>query len=254
MKAKESISAIYPNLGYWLMLFIFATFAGFYVTYFSKLTYTFPGIVHIHFAFMGTWMAMAIAQPLLIKYKKISLHRKVGKLSYVVLPLVIITSLLMIRHSYQTQLSLMTENIASGMESMSLEQGLILLGSYQALPIVYLIWLAIFYTLAIYNKKSPSVHARYMIAAVLTFIGPTFDRILFYLFDMPFILPGIPAEYASFFLIDLILCYLIIKDVRKEKNYMPVAFSLGIYILIQVLYFLVPKTELFSNLVNSLFS
>lgn len=252
MKAKEAISTIYPNLGYWLMLFVFAAFAGFYVTYFSKLFDAFPSIVHIHFAFMSTWMVLAITQPLIIKYKKFALHKKLGKVSYLLLPLVLITSFLMMRHSYQNQLDLLIANIGAGLESMTFEEGLILLGSYQAIGFVYLIWLATFYSLAIYNKKNPRIHARYMIATVLTFIGPTLDRILYYLFDIPFILPGIPAEYASFFLIDLLLSYLIIRDVRKGKNFTPFTYALGIYILFQVLYTLIPNTTPFSNFVNFL--
>lgn len=239
-------------MGYWLMLFVLGVFGGFYVTYFSKLTETIPSVTHVHFAFMSLWMIMAISQPLLIRSKKLSLHRKIGKLSYLVLPIVIFTSFLMMRHSYQTQLSSLIENIAIGNETMNLDEGLVLLASFQSIGFAYLIWLGSFYGLAIYFRKSPTIHARFMIAAVLTFIGPTLDRILYYVFDMAYILPGIRTEYGSFFLIDLILLFLLVVDIRKRRNPWPIAFVLGIYIIIQILYTLVQESESYSRLANFL--
>ncbi|EAZ82038.1 hypothetical protein [Algoriphagus machipongonensis] len=252
MRVKDSISAIYPNMGYWLMLFIAGVFGGFYFTYFSKLTSPFPGIVHIHFSLMSVWVGMAITQPLLIKYRKLSLHRKIGKLSYLLIPLVILTSFLMMRHSYQTQLALLTENISNGQEIMSLNEGLILLGSYQAIGLVYLFWLSIFYSLAIYFKKSPALHARFMVATVLTFMGPTLDRILYFWFDVKYILPGLGPEYVSFLLIDIILLILLYFDFKKGRNLFPLITSLSLYLLFQILYFIVPLSEPFSKLMKFL--
>ena len=252
MQVKQPISSIYPSMGYWTMLFVLGVFGGFYATYFSKLTDSFPSVTHIHFGFMSLWMVLAISQPFLIRNKKFALHRTLGKLSYLVLPVVIFTSFLMMRFSYQTQLASLTENIAIGNESMTMEEGLSLLASYQAIGFVYLIWLGTFYGLAILYKKSPAIHARFMIAAVLTFMGPTLDRILFFLFELPYILPGIPIEYASFLLIDLILFFLLIVDLRKGRNIWPISFALGFYILFQLFYTFIQKTEPYSNLANFL--
>lgn len=252
MQVKQPITSIFPSMGYWMMLFILGVFGGFYVTYFSKLTESFPSLTHIHFGLMSIWMVIAIAQPLLIRNKRINIHRKIGRVSYLVLPLVILTSFLMMRFSYQSQLSSLTENLILGNESMSVKEGLSLLASFQAIGFVYLIWLGTFYGLAILFKKSPAIHARFMIAAVLTFMGPTLDRILFFLFDVAYILPGIPAEYASFLLIDVILLFLLLVDFRKGRNIWPISFSISFYILFQILYTIVPKTEPFSKLVNFL--
>ncbi|MBN3581346.1 hypothetical protein JYB64_03035 [Algoriphagus aestuarii] len=252
MQVKQPISSIYPSMGYWTLLFVLGVFGGFYVTYFSKLSESFPSITHIHFGFMSLWMVLAISQPLLIRHKKLALHRLLGKLSYLVLPVVIVTSFMMMRLSYQTQLATLTENIAFGNETKTLEEGLSLLASYQAIGFVYLVWLGTFYGLAILFKKSPAIHARFMIAAVLTFMGPTLDRMLFFLFDIAFILPGIPAEYASFFLINLILLFLLIVDIRKGRNTWPIAFALGFYILFQLFYTFLRNTEAFSKLMNFL--
>jgi hypothetical protein len=252
MQVKQPLSSIYPNMGYWMLLFVLGVFGGFYFTYFSKISNSIPSIVHVHFAFMSIWIGMAIIQPLLIKYNKISLHRKIGKVSYLILPFVILTSFLMMRHSYQNQLASLTENIALGNETMSINEGLILLGSFQAIGFVYLIWLSTFFSLAIINRKTPSIHARYMVAAVLTFIGPTLDRFLFFWLDFAYIFPGVGIEYASFLLIDILLLFLIIVDLKKKRNIYPLVISLSIYIIFQALYTLIQKTEPYSKLVNFL--
>lgn len=63
----------YHNLGYWFLLFIVLSFAGFYHTYFTKLLDIKTPIIHIHFLLMGLWISMLIVQPFLIKYKKLAL-------------------------------------------------------------------------------------------------------------------------------------------------------------------------------------
>lgn len=250
MNTKENILSIYPNLGYWLMLFILAAFGGFYHSYFSVFLQPHPSFIHIHFIFMALWMGIIIAQPLLIRYGKLTLHRKVGRVSYLILPLVLLSSLLVMRFAYARDLTGLNESLATGMTDLTREEGLIGLASYSALGIVYFIWLAIFYVLAIGYKKHPSIHARFMIAAALTFMGPTLDRILFNILKIPSIPPGIPVEYISFALIDMILMFLLIQDVRKNKNPFPLSIALGIYILVQIFYATQTKTPTWEMLVS----
>lgn len=53
---------------------------------------------------MALWLIMLIAQPFLIKYKKLSWHRVLGKASYVLVPLILITAFLLIRNEYYRNL------------------------------------------------------------------------------------------------------------------------------------------------------
>ncbi|MGZ5246809.1 MAG: hypothetical protein ACXWCR_06875, partial [Flavitalea sp.] len=92
--------SVYNNLGYWFLALIILVFAGFYSTYISVILEAQAPIIHIHFILMALWIAMLITQPFLIKYKKRDLHRKLGKVSYVLVPLVLISAFLMIRYSY----------------------------------------------------------------------------------------------------------------------------------------------------------
>jgi uncharacterized membrane protein len=91
---------VYYNLGYWFLLLIVLVFAGFYPSYFSTFFEPKSSILHIHFTLMTLWVAMLITQPFLIKYKKLAIHRMLGKISYVLVPLVLASAFFMIRYSY----------------------------------------------------------------------------------------------------------------------------------------------------------
>lgn len=252
MATKENVYRLYPNLGYWLMIFIPLTIAGFYVTYFSQLDLPQPTITHIHFFLMGIWMALVIIQPLLIRSKKIRLHRSLGKFSYVILPLVALSTWLMIKQSYALQLSGLESDLALKVEGVSLQEGRIKIASFLSIAFVYLLWLMVFYGLAVWNRKKSSAHARYMLAAVLTFMGPTVDRILIFQFEIYMLGPGLPAQVLGFFLIDLILAFLLIQDIRLKKNPIPYSVSLGIYLVFQFLQLYQTESPLWEAFVRNL--
>ena len=250
MNSKENILSIYPNLGYWMMLFILAAFGGFYHSYFSVFFEPHPSFIHFHFIFMALWLGIVIAQPLLIRFKKLALHRKVGRVSYLILPLVLLSSWQVMRYAYARDLAGLNESLASGMTDLTREEGLIGLASYSSLGVVYFAWLATFYSLAVGFKGHASVHARFMIAAALTFMGPTMDRILINILNVPALLAGFPVEYVSFALIDLILIFLLVQDIRKNRNPVPLYLALGLYVLVQLFYATLPKTPAWEKLIS----
>lgn len=251
MRTRENVFTLYPNLGYWLLLFIPLTIAGFYFTYFTQLPAV-PGLIHFHFAFMAAWIGMVIAQPFLIRYKKITLHRKLGRLSYLLVPLLIVSTWLVMRQSYANQLSAFASDLAEGVAPYSYEQGRRVIASYTAIAFVYLFWLTVFYGLAVGFRRATSIHARFMIAASLTLLGPTLDRILFFSFGLTTIGYGISVMAVSFFLIDLILLVLLIQDIRKNKSPLPFLVSLSIYLPIQLFYFTLTQTPGWERIVSFL--
>ncbi len=250
MNSKENILSIYPNLGYWMMLFVLTAFGGFYHSYLSVFFEPHPSFIHFHFIFMAIWLGIVIAQPLLIRSKKLALHRKFGRVSYLILPLVLLSSWQVMRYAYARDLAGLNESLATGMTDLTREEGLIGLASYSSLGVVYFIWLATFYGLAVGFKGHASIHARFMIAAALTFMGPTMDRILISIFNIPALLPGFPVEYVSFALIDLILILLLVQDIRKNRNPVPLYLALGLYVLVQLLYATLTKTPAWEKLIS----
>jgi hypothetical protein len=223
------------GIAYWYLTLIPLIAWGFYQSYFTTLFTPRPSIIHLHFAFMMIWAAMLITQPLLIRYKKMAIHRTIGKVSYVVMPLLLITGFLMIRFVYYRDL-----------------KGLGLQGTADSVRIIilYLFWLGFFYSRAILNRRTTSIHARYMVAASLTMIGPTVDRILFFTFGIEKFFGIIPQESLSYLLQDLILTGLLIYDYRKSKPVKVLWICLLIYMIGQFLYFFVKGKDFWETFVS----
>lgn len=235
----QKTNNVYQNLGYWFLIFIVLVFAGFYTTYFSVFFQQRPTIVHIHFALMLLWIAMIITQPFLIKYKKRALHRTIGKASYVLVPMLLITAFLMMRMGYYRDINALHEQSIKGLNHFT---GAAILKQVADRPIAlfYLTWFALFYCLAIINRHNSFSHARYMLATALTLTGPTVDRIIGIDFNMETIGGFISSFIISFLIIDIILALLFISDFRHKRSIKTLASCLVIYITGQVLYFLVP--------------
>ena len=237
------------GIAYWYLLLVPLIIIGFYKTYFSVFFAPTPSLVHIHFAFMMMWAAMLVIQPLLIRYKKLPLHRLIGKISYAVVPLLLITGYFMIGYSYDRAIKATTDWVNSGKEYISPSEILQIGADSVRITIIYLIWLGTFYFLSIKNRRTTSVHARYMVAASLTMIGPTVDRIIgIYFFEKFF--GVIPAEYFSYLLQDLILAGLLIYDYRKGKPTRTLWTCLLIYIIGQFLYWFIMGKDFFESFVS----
>ena len=230
---------IYHNLGYWFLLWIVLVFAGFYTSYFTKLFDNHPPIIHIHFILMMLWIAMLITQPFLIKFKKLSIHRMLGKISYVLVPLVLASSFLMIRLSYYRVISNARESGPQTLNHLTNLQVLQQAADLQAIAFFYFLWFLIFYSLAVINRRRSPVHARYMVATALTLMGPTVDRIMFFVFKLEFLPGGISAMWVSFVIIDILLLLLLFKDYNKNRPVKTLLICLLIYIPGQILHFAV---------------
>ena len=159
---------VYYNLGYWFLLLVVLAFIGFYNSYISVIFQPTVPIIHIHFMLMTLWMVMLIAQPFLIKYKRLSIHRRLGKISYVLVPFVLLSSFLMIRFSYYRDISQLHKEAALGLNHFSNDQILQQAAEWKGLPFIWFFWFVLFYSLAIINRRKSIVHARFMLATGLT--------------------------------------------------------------------------------------
>lgn len=197
----------YKNLGYFLILLIPFTFLGFYKTYFSQFPSfdeNITAFVHIHAAIASIWILMLIAQPILIRNRKYKLHKKVGSISYVVFPLLIL--------SFIPQMIKLAHSDTP---------------AFLFYPLSDSILLITFYTLAIYYRKKTPIHMRYMIGTGLVFLSPTLGRI------GPLLL-GLSDKVTQNILYGIIYCILIgliLLDRKNGKNYRPYLLILGAWII-----------------------
>ena len=205
----------YKYLGYFLLILIPLTFAGFFKTYigqFPNFEEKIDTFIHLHAFIASVWILMLIVQPLLIINKKYPLHRTIGKLSYILFPLLIL--------SFIPQLIkiISSEDI-----------------NFLFFPLSDSILLIVFYSLAIYNRKTVSKHMRYMIATAIVFLGPTVGRIGGILLEWPVLL----SQSVLYGVIYLILISLIFYDRANKRNYNPYLFAFSCYVIHQVVFYLI---------------
>jgi hypothetical protein len=215
----------YKYFGYFFLLFVLFVALGFYYPYFSLFP-EFPSvtrIVHIHAIALLLWVVIIIVQPLLITYKKYKTHRLVGKLTYFLMPVIIISSVGVLRQQYEE----------------GIDQKLTPLVSFKTLytSAAGLICILIFYSLAIYNivKGNVVTHMRYMISLALLFIPPSFGRTLGYWLDMK----QFYTYNISIALCMAILVTLIVYDWKKNLNFRPYIIALSIFSIVHVGWYII---------------
>jgi hypothetical protein len=210
----------YRNLGYILLLFPLIIVAGFWIPYFSQIP-TFDSsitaAVHIHALLLFAWVGLLVIQPLTIQNRAYSIHRILGKASYVLMPLIVIFSIAMLRKEYQ-------ENLAGGMSVTAAR-------STEYLSTTQVILFAAFYGLAITRilKRDIAEHMRYMICIVLVLLPAGLARTLGYWF-------GVNQAASQTFclaLIDLCLISLIVYDRRRGFVASPYIVALSAYLIVE---------------------
>ena len=75
-------------------LFLFA-FLGFWPNYFSILLDQANWRFHFHGLALISWCVLMVLQTYLIRANKRAIHKKVGKISYLLVPIVIISTILL---------------------------------------------------------------------------------------------------------------------------------------------------------------
>ena len=251
-KLLQKSTNFYYNLGYWFLLLIVLVFGGFYTTYFSIILKPKPSIIHIHFTLMALWIIMLITQPFLIKYKKVYWHRLLGRISYVLVPLLLASCFLMLRYSYYNGLTFLQQQVQQGSLNLSKEGILAQAARDQSIVFYYMLTFITFYALAIINRKKSFIHSRYMLATSLALLGPTVDRIIFIPFGLQELPGGITVMAAALSIADLILATLLIKDYREGKPTKTLWICLIITLFAQILYFTVPYTPIWEPFVTFL--
>jgi hypothetical protein len=193
---------------------------GFYKTY-LRFFPDFKGfelLHHIHGMLMSSWLLMLIAQPLLIRSGRYKVHRLLGKISYVLAPLVWISMCLIVRLSYH-----------KGMASVAPRD---LIASL-ALNIPQLFYFPLFYILAIVHKNDTNKHMRYMIGTALIMITAGLGRVLIVDFKIDVIL----ALYITLTIEAGIAAAFFLFDVIKKKDYLPNLIIMSTFICAVLIYY-----------------
>jgi hypothetical protein len=209
---------------YALGLFILAIVA-FWQLYVAKLPFGADVFVNLHAAGVVAWMLMLVSQPLLIRAGKRQLHRRMGKISYGLVPFIIVGSLLLAHHRIAALPP--TQFAAEGKDLY--------------LPLVADALFITCYTLAIVNRRNAFLHPRYMIATALPLIDPVTFRLL--LFYSPLTPSDIVFPAIGYGITDAILLLLIWLDRNEPRGRKVFAQLLPIFLIGHLGWFTLGQTQ-----------
>lgn len=138
---------------------------GFYKTYlqFFPRFAGFQYVQHLHGAMMMAWLMMLLVQPILIRTGHFQLHRFVGRASYIVAPLVLVSMYLISQFRFAGILAKSGSSAAI---------------AHLALNSPNILFFAILYLLAILYRHRTDLHMRYMCSTAFVLVGPGLARAL----------------------------------------------------------------------------
>ncbi|RDC66239.1 hypothetical protein [Adhaeribacter pallidiroseus] len=203
----------YNYIHIFFMSIFFVVVWGFWKTYIVSFP-TFQGFGythHMHGLLMMLWIFMLIVQPLLIRSGKLSLHRAVGKASYFVVPLLLLSIFMVGKISYNKMIAVSPQQAIASLA--------------QIIPA--LLAFAVLYGLAIWNKKKSRIHMRYMLGTSLLMIGPALGRVQIIFFNVPFL---DAVDYANYLII-AIAFLLLITDIFQKKPVAPYSITVLVMVL-----------------------
>jgi hypothetical protein len=209
----------YRNLGYFLLALPLIFAAGFWIPYLSEIPSFDPSItvpVHLHALLLFAWIVLLMVQPLAIRSGNFRLHRTLGRTSYVLMPLIVISAAAMLHKEYH-------EHLAGGMHASAALTA-------EFLSVCQLGLLGTFYCLAIarIRRRDVAAHMRYMICIALILLPAGLARTFGYWFGIK----QATSQTYCFIVIDLCLLSLVWLD-RSRRLSRPYFQALAIYVAIE---------------------
>jgi hypothetical protein len=213
----------YRNLGYVLLALLPIFIAGFWIPYLSEFPHFDASItvaVHVHAVLLFCFLGLLIFQPLAIRHKAFSVHRKLGKLVNVLMPFILIFSVAMLWKEYH-------EHLADGASIATARND-------EFLSAVQLLLLGCLYGLALSSIRARNVaaHMRYMICIVLVVLPAGLARTFGYWLNFR----QSTSQVICLGLIDAFLIALIVFDKRSSRPARPYVMTLSAYILVEAVW------------------
>jgi hypothetical protein len=214
----------YRNLGYVLLALLPIFIAGFWIPYIAEFPHfdeSITAAVHVHAALLFTFLCLLIVQPLAIRYRAFSLHRRLGKLANVLMPFILIFSVAMLWKEYHEHLADSASLAAARKDEFLSAIQLLLLGSLYGLAISAI------------RARNVAAHMRYMICIVLVVLPAGLARTLGYWFKFR----QSSSQTVCLGLIDALLIALIAFDKRDDRPSRPYVMTFLAYVVIEVVWF-----------------
>ena len=194
---------LHNRIGYGFVALLIISLLGFSQTYLIEFPNfkSFTTAHHFHGLMALLWILLLIVQPFLIRAKKYELHRQVGKLGYVIMPLLVVSLFFVAKATYFKNLATQSE-----VEALAILPN----GTVEIFAFSLLFFLAMKY------KKNTPYHLRFMASTGLMMLGPGLGRLL--------VTNGIPFPIVIVSIIlgttGVALLWMIL-DIRNKKSAFP---------------------------------
>jgi len=233
-------AAIYRNSARFFALFLLGLVVAFWPSYFARLFEQPSLLFHLHGVALTLWVVMLVAQAQLIRTGRRSVHRTLGKASYVLPPAVVAITVSFVHY-----------RVAGALPSF--ERLPPFVPYFLALTLNSLVVFAAFYALAIYHRRDAGRHARWMISTVFPLFTPVTDRLIgAHWPSLAALAPRIAGSpmlpVFGFALADLILLVLAAWDWRANRRadvFAPALGALALYHLSVLTLYRVPAWSAF---------
>ena len=213
-----------PFFGALLLLAI----PAFWPSYLFPKQYETDWHVHVHGIALFLWALLLIAQPWLIHAGKLRIHRRLGKASYVLAPVIVASTLLLVRYRMH--------------DSAPTFDQLYFLCVQIALMTIF----SVAYVQAIRWRRTGGIHARYMVCTGIAMIDPILARILYNGagLDIPWL------QGVTYLLTDMILLLLWLRDHRARNGIRVFPAMLALCVAVELPTFFLPQMDAWKSLVT----
>lgn len=186
---------------------------SFWPSYLSQLGAQ-TAYTHLHASLAAVWLLMLVAQPILIRRGRRDYHRALGRISYGLVPLILV-SMILLAHSRIV-----------GITGDAFPLRTYILYLQVSLVTVFVLC----YALAVLTRRDMPVHARFMIGTGFTLIDPVLIRLMFWIDDSP----SWNYQWLTFGLTDLVILTVIWleRDARRGRWVFPA--MLAVFVVSQL--------------------
>ncbi len=213
----NTTASIYRRPHWPLILLLPVTLLAFWPGYLMRLDDS-PWQVHFHGVTGFAWFLLLIGQSVLASRREFVLHRKLGKVTYLLAPLVVLGGFLVL---YTMGVRGNSPDVSPFFETFVYRLAFIdLVGNLHFAAAVIL---------ALVYKKNVALHSRFMLSSVIPLLFAVFSR--FYNFDSFW-----ATTDASFITAELIVLALIVYDHRHGGIRFPWVLALGVLLLQHVMF------------------
>ena len=187
-------------------VFTMAMIVAFWPSYFSRLADQPSVHQHAHGLAMTAWLALLIAQASLMRAGNRAAHRRLGLISYALVPIIVVVTVRFVHYTVREVPELG-------------DYGLF----FVALVLMTLVTFVALFALAMVYRKQPAVHARFMVSTLFPLFPPVTDRLIARF--LPSVLGMVPRigggeilQVAGFVIADTILVGLAVWDWNANRR------------------------------------